>query len=97
MAFPVHHEWCEMLKTTTVTELRSDLAACIRQLGEGPVVVLSRSRPAAVLVEPQVFDAMLERLELLEDLLDGRRAVAQYLVDPASVLDAEEVFGRLGL
>lgn len=86
-----------MLKTTTVTELRSDLAACISQLDKGPVVVLSRSRPAAVLVEPEVFDAMLERLELLEDLLDGRRAVAQYLADPASVLDAEEVFGRLGL
>jgi PHD/YefM family antitoxin component YafN of YafNO toxin-antitoxin module len=86
-----------MLKTTTVTELRSALAACISQLDEGPVVVLSRSRPAAVLVKPEVFDAMLERLELLEDLLDGRRAVAQYLVDPASVLDAEEVFGRLGL
>ena len=86
-----------MLKTTTVTELRSDLAACISQLDEGPVVVLSRSRPAAVLVEPKVFDAMLERLELLEDLLDGRRAMADYLADPASVLDAEEVFGRLGL
>ena len=86
-----------MLKTTTVTELRSDLAACISRLDEGPVVVLSRSRPAAVLVEPKVFDAMLERLELLEDLLDCRRAVAQYLADPASVLDAEEVFGRLGL
>ena len=86
-----------MLKTTTVTELRSDLAACISRLDEGPVVVLSRSRPAAVLVEPKVFDAMLERLELLEDLLDGRRAMADYLADPASVLDAEEVFGRLGL
>jgi PHD/YefM family antitoxin component YafN of YafNO toxin-antitoxin module len=86
-----------MLKTTTVTELRSSLAMCIDQLDEGPIVVLSRSRPAAVLVEPELFDAMLERLELLEDLLDGRRAVAQYLADPASVLDAEEVFGRLGL
>jgi hypothetical protein len=40
---------------------------------------------------------MLERLELLEDLLDGRRAVAQYIDDPTSALDAEEVFGKLGL
>jgi len=86
-----------MLKTTTVTELRADLAACISHLDEGPVVVMSRSRPAAVLVEPEVFEAILERLELLEDLLDGRRAVAQYLAEPASMLDAEEVFGRLGL
>jgi PHD/YefM family antitoxin component YafN of YafNO toxin-antitoxin module len=86
-----------MFKTTTVTELRSDLAACISHLDEGPVVVLSHSRPAAVLVEPGAFDAMLERLELLEDLLDGRRAVAQYIDDPTSALEAEEVFGKLGL
>lgn len=86
-----------MMKTTTVTELRSELAACISRLDEGPVVVLSRSRPAAVLLDPQLFDDILERLELLEDLLDGRRAIAEYLKDPGSALDAEEVFARLGL
>ncbi len=86
-----------MLETTTVTRLRSDLAAWISRLEEGPVVVLSRSRPAAVLVKPEVFDAMLERLDLLEDLLDGRRAMAQYLAEPTSVVDAEEVFARLGV
>ncbi|MEW6567789.1 MAG: type II toxin-antitoxin system prevent-host-death family antitoxin [Chloroflexota bacterium] len=86
-----------MPKTTTVTELRADLAGHLRQLREGPLLVLSHSRPAAVLVEPEVFDAMIERLELLEDLLEGRRAVAQYLEDPGTAVEAEEVFGRLGL
>jgi len=54
-----------MFKTTTVTELRSDLADYLRQLGDGPIVVLSRSRPAAVLVEPALFDGLLDRIELL--------------------------------
>jgi len=46
-----------MNKTATVTELRKDLASFLSNLDEGPVVVLSRSRPAAVLVQPAVFDA----------------------------------------
>ena len=86
-----------MFRTTTVTELRSDLAGYLRQLEDGPVVVLSRSRPAAVLVEPQVFDGLLERIELLEDLLDGRRALAEFRDNPESAVDAEDVFARLGL
>jgi len=86
-----------MFKTTTVTELRSDLAGYLNQLDDGPIVVLSRSRPAAVLVEPQVFDGLLDRIELLEDLVDGRRAVADFLDNPSSAVDAEEVFTRLGV
>jgi prevent-host-death family protein len=87
----------KVFKTTTVTELRSDLAGYLSQLDEGPVVVLSRSRPAAVLVEPQVFDALLERIELLEDLIDGRRAIADFLDHPDTAVDADEVFTRLGV
>ena len=85
-----------MLKTTTVTELRSDLSSFINELGEGPVMIMSRSRPAAVLVDPEMFDALLEKCEMLEDILDGRRAVAEYLEDNKSAVEAEEVFERLG-
>ena len=57
---------------------------------------MSRSRPAAVLVDPEMFDTLLKECELLEDLLDGRAAVADYLKDRKSAVDAEEVFKRLG-
>jgi len=85
-----------MFKTTTVTELRSDLSALIKKLDDGPLVVLSHSRPAAVLVDPEMFDALLEKCELLEDLLDGRRMVSDYLDDRSIAVDAEDVFERLG-
>lgn len=85
-----------MIKTTTVTELRAELATLINGLDEGPVMVLSRSRPAAVLIEPEMYDALLEKCELLEDLLDGRRFLAEYMGDQSSGVDAEEVFTRLG-
>lgn len=85
-----------MLKTATVTELRSELSAYINDLGEGPVMILSRSRPAAVLVDPETFDTLMKECELLEDILDGRRAIVEYTLDRDSAVDAEEVFERLG-
>jgi len=85
-----------VLRTATVTELRAALSSYLERLGEGPVLVLSHSRPAAVLLEPEMFDALVERIELLEDLLDGRRAIAEYDEDKHVAVDAEEVFERLG-
>jgi len=84
-------------KTATVTELRNDLAAYLSKLDEGPVVVLSRSRPAAVLIRPEILDALVEKIEYLEDLVEGRRAVEEFRRTPESAVDAEEAFGRLGL
>lgn len=84
-----------MLRTATVTELRAELASYLESLQEGPLLVLSHSKPAAMLVEPAEFDRLLERVEHLEDLLDGRQAIADYLQDPDVALDAEEVFERI--
>lgn len=85
-----------MLRTTTVSELRSGLASYLNDLSEGPVLVLSHSRPAAVLLEPEMFEALMEKLEIIEDILDGRRAVAEYLKDAGVAMDADRVFERLG-
>ena len=85
-----------MLRTATVTELRSELSSYLDSLRDGPLLVLSHSKPAAMLVEPEEFDRILERVEYLEDLIDGRQAVAEYLEDPSVAHDADEVFERLG-
>lgn len=85
-----------MFRTTTVTELRSELSTLLKELDNGPIVVMSRSRPTAVLIDPDMYDVLIEKSELLEDLLDGRRALAEYIKDPGVALDAEEVFERLG-
>ena len=85
-----------MLKTTNVSTLRTDLSSFLSDLENGPVLVLSHSRPKAVLVDPELFDALVEKVELLEDLVDGRRAIAEYHADLEFRVDAEEVFERLG-
>lgn len=84
------------MKTATITELRLELASYINQLGEGPIMVMSRSRPAAVLIDPEVFDTLMKECELLEDILDGRQVIAEYRADPTVAVDAEEVFENLG-
>lgn len=85
-----------VLRTATVTELRAELASYLESVSEGPLLILSHSRPAAVLLEPELFNALVERIELLEDVLDGRRVVSEYQADRGVVVDAEEVFERLG-
>jgi PHD/YefM family antitoxin component YafN of YafNO toxin-antitoxin module len=85
-----------MFRTTTVTQLRSNLSSLLSSLQDGPLLVLSHSKPAALLIEPELFDNLVERVELLEDLLDGRQAVAEYLENPPIAIDAEAVFERIG-
>jgi len=85
-----------MFRTTTVTELRLDLSSHLASLEDGPLLVLSHSKPKAMMIEPELFDNLLERVELLEDLLDGRQAIAEYIENPNIALDAEEVFERIG-
>jgi prevent-host-death family protein len=85
-----------MLRTTNVSTLRTDLSSFLSNLEDGPVLVLSHSKPKAVLIDPEVFDSLVERVELLEDLVEGRRVLAEYQSDPNVVVNAEEVFERLG-
>jgi len=84
-----------MFRTATVTELRSDLSSFLSSLKEGPLLVLSHSKPKAMMVEPELFENLLDRVEMLEDILDGRQAIAEYLDNPDVALDAEEVFARI--
>ena len=86
-----------MLRTASVSQLRSDLSSYLDKVEDGPIVVLSRSQPAAVLLDPGVYEALIENAETLEDILDGRLALARFAAHPEAALDAEEVFARLGL
>lgn len=85
-----------VLKTTNVSTLRTELSSFLSELQDGPILVLSHSTPRAVLLDPEVYDSLVERIELLEDLVDGQRALSEYQADPDAALDAEEVFERLG-
>lgn len=82
-----------MINTASVTDLKQNTASVIkraRSLG-APVVILQRSRPAAVLVDPDHYRALEEALEDLEDL----RAIEERKNEPE--ISFEKVAKKLGI
>ena len=59
-------------------------------------MVLRRSEPAAYLVSPELFDRISQLVEDLEDLRDGKSALADYR-SGQNIIEAETVFAELGL
>ena len=67
----------ERLRSISVSEARALLASLIEQVEGGePYFLVSRSRVRAVLMGIGQYDALLERLEDLEDSLEILRAKA---------------------
>lgn len=55
------------MKIIAISEARASLKRIIREAEEQPIVVLSRSRPVAVVVSPEHYAAMVQHSEDLED------------------------------
>ena len=85
-----------MLKTTSITELRDNLAGTIDSLQNiHTIMVLRNSKTAAYLVEPEYFENLLEQVEDLLDISEMQLAIEDF--QKGDAVDAEEVFERLGL
>lgn len=59
-----------MINTVSVTNLKQNTAQVIKKIKTSgqPVVVMQRSEPAVVLVDPEHYKSLEEALEDLEDL-----------------------------
>ena len=62
-----------------LAEFRAKLAAVVRRLQRTrrPVVLTQHGRSAAVLVDVREYDALLERLALLQDIQTAERQLAR--------------------
>ena len=58
----------------SVSSFRNHYNAILRRLSEGPVYLIQHSSPAAVLIDPKQWDAILDRLAQLEELEDQAAA-----------------------
>jgi len=76
-------------RSVSITELKRSPSAVLEQAGSEPVAVLNHNRPAAYLLSPQVYEAMLERLNA--DL----RAAIQVRIDSGPAIPAEDVLAEL--
>ena len=85
-----------MLKTTSITDLRDNLAGTIDSLQNlHTIMILRNSKAAAYLVEPEYFENLLEQVEDLLDIAEMQLAIEDF--QKGDAVDAEEVFERLGL
>ena len=61
-----------MINTVSITDLKQNTADVVKRVKDSgkPLVVMQRSEPAAVLVDPDYFQILERALEDLEDLRD---------------------------
>jgi len=76
-------------RSVSITELKRSPSAVLAQAGSEAVAVLNHNRPAAYLLPPHVYEAMLKRLSA-----DLRQAI-QEGIDSGPAIAAEEVFTEL--
>lgn len=63
-------------RSISISDFKKNPAKVVREAGSHPVAVLNHNRPAFYLVEPRLFEALVEHLEDLElaDLAAKRMA-----------------------
>ena len=76
-------------RSVSITELKRSPSAVLEQAGSEPVAVLNHNRPAAYLLSPQVYEAMLERLNA-----DLRQSIHEGIASGPAI-PAEDVFAKL--
>ena len=64
-------------QTVPISELRRQQDKILKMAELAPVVLMSRSEPAGVLVSPQAWNQIVNRLRHLEAVDEARRNIAQ--------------------
>ncbi|MFA7535724.1 MAG: type II toxin-antitoxin system prevent-host-death family antitoxin [Desulfuromonadales bacterium] len=62
-----------------LSEFRANVASCLQQVHETrrPLIITHRGKSTAVLMDVAEYDALVERLELLEDLQTAERQIEE--------------------
>lgn len=76
-------------RSVSITELKRSPSAVLEQAGSEPVAVLNHNRPAAYLLPPHVYEAMLERLN------EGLRVLINDGIASGEAISAADMFSEL--
>lgn len=76
-------------RSVSITELKRSPSAVLEQAGSEPVAVLNHNRPAAYLLSPAVYEAMLQGLDI-----DLRQAIHAGIHSGPAIAD-DELFAEL--
>jgi PHD/YefM family antitoxin component YafN of YafNO toxin-antitoxin module len=67
----------ELYQTIAAGELKANTNAAFLMAENGPVIILSRATPKAVLVAPDEWNRIVERLKMLEALHEAQHIEAR--------------------
>ena len=80
------------VQIVAVTDFRNKTKEVLEQAKEAPVILTQRSRPAAVVVDYETYQAQVKLLEELELKLDDL-LLAQAIQSSEEVVALDELFG----
>lgn len=82
-----------MINTVSITDLKQNTADVVKKMKSSgqPVVVLQRSEPTAVLIDPDYYEILEKSLEELEDL----KVIEERKDEPT--VSSKQVAKKLGL
>lgn len=84
----------ELYQTIAAGELKANTNEAFAMAAKGPVVILSKATPKAVLVSPDEWNRIARRLRMLETLQEAHRIEARNDANDSWVSSAE-MKGRL--
>ena len=81
------------MKTTIVTNLKREATEILAELANDhePVLVTEHGRPAAYLVDVETYELQLQRLQIMEGIARGERAIQE-----GRTLNQDDARKRLG-
>ena len=79
----------ELYQTIAAGDLKANTNAAFAMVENGPVVVLSKATPKAVLVSPDEWNRLAKRLKMLETLVEAQRIEARNEANHSWVSSAE--------
>ena len=75
-----------ILRTAPISDMKSKQENVMEMLSSGPVVLMERSQPAAVIVSPDEWNRTAKQIAMLETIMAGQRALAN---DAPTISSAE--------
>ncbi len=78
-----------------ISKLRQTQNEVLAKLSESPVVLTQYGEAAAVLVDPEMWNKLLEDLETWQDSFDGLEAKYRIAIGEEEVIDWEEAKAEL--
>lgn len=78
-----------------ISKLRQTQSEVLEQLSEGPIVLTQHGEAAAVLVDPEQWNRLIEELEIWQDSYDAMEARYRVAIGEDEVIEWSEVEAEL--